>query len=138
MTIGLVSVMPHACRMRTPWRSKPSMSVRGTAEPPQIPPRSELRSPPCSSTCASSAPSTVGTPAISVARSASTKRASGSPCRNGPGSSSSAPVSAAAKGRPHALTWNIGTMASTRSRDESPTASAVQTVVECSETERCE
>ena len=60
------------------------------------------------------------------------------PAGTAPGSSSSAPVSAAAKGRPHALTWNIGTMASTRSRDESPTASAVQTVVECSETERCE
>jgi hypothetical protein len=124
--------------MRTPWRSKPSMSLRGTAEPPQIPPRSELRSPPCSSTWVSSAPSTVGTPAIRVARSASTKRASGSPCRKGPGSRSSAPVSAAPKGRPHALTWNIGTTARTRSRDDSPTASATQIAVECSDTERCE
>jgi hypothetical protein len=47
-------------------------------------------------------------------------------------------VSAAPNGSPQALTWNIGTIVSTRSADDSPIASAAQIIVECSETERCE
>jgi hypothetical protein len=47
---GLISVMPQACTMRTPWRLwKPSIRLRGTDDPPLNTMRSEERSTGCAS-----------------------------------------------------------------------------------------
>ncbi len=44
----------------------------------------------------------------------------------------------AAYGMPHAFAWNIGTIVSTRSRSESPSAVGVVATSECRYDERCE
>jgi hypothetical protein len=56
----------------------------------------------------------------------------------GPGSTSRAPEVAAAYGRPHALTWNIGTTGMTESSALSPSPSAWLAPIECRTVERCE
>ena len=57
----------------------------------------------------------VGTPEVTVVRSAAMNAVRCSGCRNGPGICSVAPDRNAAYGMPHALAWNIGTMAIARS-----------------------
>ena len=55
---GLVSVMPHACMIRTPWRSsKPRISDSGTAAPPQIDARAGWRGPACARPRSAAGPS---------------------------------------------------------------------------------
>ncbi len=80
----------------------------------------------------------VGTQPITVGRSRSIARASGSACMKRSGITRSAPHSAAANGSPQALTWNIGTTTSTRSRRERPRLSAISEAVACRQIERCE
>jgi hypothetical protein len=81
---------------------------------------------------------TVGTPAEQVTFSASIRRASGSPCRKRSGITSDAPVSPAPYGIPHAFTWNIGTIGSTRSLKRRPSASGELCPNACRIVERCE
>ena len=66
----------------------------------------------------------VGTPAARVQRSLSISWQMAAGERSRPGSTSDAPTSADACGRPHELAWNIGTMAQTVSRELSACASA--------------
>ena len=73
-----------------------------------------------------------------MGRSETISWASGSDCRYLFGRIRSAPAIAAANGSPQALTWNIGTTASTRSRELSRFASGPITTVECIAVERCE
>ena len=46
------------------------------------------------------------------------------------------PASSPAYGRPHALTWNIGTTGMSTSRSERPSPSAVSVISECSSVDR--
>ncbi|MDT4846153.1 hypothetical protein FQZ97_801680 [compost metagenome] len=55
-----------------------------------------------------------------------------------PGNTSLAPTSGTEYGRPHALTWNIGTTGRITSRAEQPSASGSADAYECSTVERCE
>ena len=52
-------------------------------------------------------------------------------CRNGPGICKVAPDRKAANGMPHALAWNIGTMASARSASVMPSIDAAITAIAC-------
>ena len=134
---GLVSVMPHAWMMRTPCcRSKRSIRLRGTAEPPQTMSRSEERSIGFVSAKRPTSFQMVGTAPATVARSSAIRRQSGSGWRNRPGISRSAPVSHPAYGSPQALAWNIGTMRSTRSYCVRPKTDAMQTLREWRTVER--
>ncbi len=94
--------------------------------------------PGASSRRSSSASHTVGTPAVNVTRSpvSSSSRLSGS--RNLPGSTSPAPVMGHANGRPHALTWNIGTTGSTVSASRIAKLSAIARPMACSTSDRWE
>ena len=80
----------------------------------------------------------MGTPPLKVTRSAwqSSSSAAGSRC--GPGKTSPAPVSAAVKGSPQALAWNIGTTASTMSAARIAKLSAMAVAMEWSTSARCE
>ena len=106
--------MPHAWTIGTPKRSsKPRMSDSGTAEPPQTISFSEDRSGfgsrrimPCQ---------IVGTPAVNVTCSDAMSSARSAGVIRGPGMTSRAPVFVEMYGRPHALTWNIGTTGITES-----------------------
>ena len=138
---GLVSVMPQAWTIRTPWRSsKPRISDSGTAAPPQIIVRSARE---------------VGLVLVGVAQHVEPDRrharprtspartrsacASGSACRKRPGITRSAPHERAAYGKPQAFTWNIGTTGSTRSRGRDPDRRRPCTVArQCRMFERCE
>ena len=73
----------------------------------------------------------VGTPEVTVVRSVAMNAVRCSGCRNGPGMCSVAPDRNAAYGRPHALAWNIGTMASARSASVMPCTDAAMTAVAC-------
>ena len=116
---GLVSVIPQPWTMVMPKRDwKPSMRARGTAEPPPVTSRSEERS-----TSAPGAAATrrrsfqmVGTPHERVGRRSAMIRARCSPWTYCWGRWRSAPVIHAEYGVPQALAWNMGTMASRRSR----------------------
>src|SRR5215217_7126621 len=61
---------------------------------------------------------TVGTPAVSVTSSCSRSSRRLAASRFGPGIISLAPTRTEAKGRPQALTWNMGTTGSTQSASE--------------------
>ena len=80
----------------------------------------------------------VGTAPENVTRSASIIVVSGSAWRKRPGITSDAPQRNAAYGMPHAFAWNIGTIASTRSRSDRPSAVGVVATSECRNDERCE
>ncbi len=80
----------------------------------------------------------VGTAPENVGRNSFVMRMSGSACRYRSGMSNDAPQRNAAYGKPHALAWNIGTMASTRSRSDSPSPFGVVATSECRNAERCE
>ncbi len=73
----------------------------------------------------------VGTAPARVGRSAAIIAAIGAACRNRSGMISDAPDMNAAYGRPHAIAWNIGTMASSRSVGPRPNASGMHTCIEC-------
>ena len=73
----------------------------------------------------------VGTPEVTVDRSAAMKAVRCSGCRNGPGMCSVAPDRNAAYGSPQALAWNIGTMASARSASVMPLTPAAMTAIAC-------
>ena len=80
----------------------------------------------------------VGTAPENVTRSDAIIVVSGSACRKRPGITTDAPQMNAAYGMPHAFAWNIGTIVSTRSRSESPSAVGVVATSECRYDERCE
>ena len=85
--------MPHACVMRTPWRSSNAfISASGTAEPPQITIRRLDRSGLCSSAQRSRSSQIVGTAPASVTRSPSISFAIGSACRKRLGMTRLAPA----------------------------------------------
>jgi len=73
----------------------------------------------------------VGTPEVTVVRSVAMNLVRCSGCRNGPGICRVAPDRNAAYGRPHALAWNIGTMASARSASVMPCTLAAITAIAC-------
>ena len=73
----------------------------------------------------------VGTPEVTVVRSVAMKAVRCSGCRNGPGICSVAPDRNAAYGMPHALAWNIGTMAIARSASVMPSTEAAITAIAC-------
>ena len=73
----------------------------------------------------------VGTAAACVGRSALDHLGERGGCRNRSGSSRLTPVMNAACGRPHALTWNIGTTGSVVSRSGQRQRSAMLTCIEC-------
>jgi len=73
----------------------------------------------------------VGTPEVTVVRSAAMNLVRRSGCRNGPGICSVAPDRKAANGMPHALAWNIGTIASARSASVLPWIEAAITAIAC-------
>ena len=134
---GLVSVMPHACTMCMPWRSsKAFMSEGGHAEPPTSTMRKLLRSIGFLSTNCRSPVQIVGTAPAKVGFSLVMMRAMPSGWRNLSGSTRAAPTSMHAHGKPHAQTWNMGTTASTRSREPTPVASPRQSCIECNIAER--
>jgi hypothetical protein len=58
--------------------------------------------------------------------------------RWGPGIMSFAPTSTEAKGRPQALTWNMGTTGRTQSRSESANVLPIATIMEWRTVERWE
>ena len=79
----------------------------------------------------------VGTPAATVTRSSSIRRASGSAWRKRLGMTMSAPTNSEACGSPHALAWNIGTTGITRSALQMPIESVRHWPSACSTLERC-
>src|SRR5881392_1133952 len=91
---------------------------------------------PFASTWPSSPCHTVGTPAESVTRSFSNSSYSDLPSRPGPGKTSFDPIMQAAYGRPHALTWNIGTTGRITSVAEQLSASGKAIAKVCSIVER--
>src|SRR5680860_990414 len=101
--IGLVSVIPQACRIGKPvFSRKPSDRDFGTAEPPQgIARRLDTSWP-------SRAPSTpiqmVGTPAATVTLCLAMSSTSGSGVMLGPGNTNEEPANTPEKGSPQALT----------------------------------
>ena len=80
----------------------------------------------------------VGTAPENVTASALIMSVSGSACRNRFGITTDAPQMNEAYGMPHAFAWNIGTIVSTRSRSESPSAVGVVATSECRYDDRCE
>src|SRR4051812_13318292 len=80
----------------------------------------------------------VGTAPENVTRSSFTIRVSGSAWRNLPGMIKLAPHMNPAYGMPQQFAWNIGTMASTRSRSPRPSAFVVVDAIECRNDDRCE
>ena len=136
---GLISVIPHACSMYTPWRSsKACISDSGTAEPPHVTLRSVEKSTSFSSAWRSTSMNTVGTPPAMVTFSCSISPHSGSACRKRPGMIRSAPTRPAWCARPHALAWNMGTIGRIRSAELAPIDSAMPAPMACSTVERCE
>jgi hypothetical protein len=73
----------------------------------------------------------VGTPDVTVVRSEAMNLVRCSGWRNGPGMCSVAPDRKAAYGMPHALAWNIGTMARARSASVMPWTDAAITAIAC-------
>ncbi len=135
--IGLVSVIPHACRIGIPIFSRnPSDRTLGTAEPPQGMARNEVTSRPSSS--GSTPIQMVGTPAATVTRSDSIRPASVGAERSAPGMTRLAPQATAAWARPHALAWNMGTTGRMVSLSIAPRLSACMAPIVCNQVERWE
>src|SRR5581483_3501863 len=111
--------MPQARRHATPYSSWKALIIAGGhAEPPtttvlSVPKRSLF-----SFMYASSPSHTVGTPADAVTFSPSNSSYRLLPSSAAPGNTSFAPFSVPKYGMPQALTWNIGTTASTVEREE--------------------
>ena len=132
VAIGEVSVIPHNCRICTPWRcSKVCISDTGTADPPQATSRSDEISCPGSRSrkCITSF-QIVGTAPATVGRWVSMRCTIDLASMNRSGSTRSAPAIRAAYGIPHALAWNIGTIARALSAKLSPMPLPLQTAVE--------
>src|SRR5262249_3029655 len=129
--------MPHACSTWTPYFSWNSLIIAGGQADPPITVRlivekrrlfvSVYASNPCH---------TVGTPAETVTFSASSNSYKDLPPSAAPCIISFAPPIGAAYGRPHALTWNIGTTGSNESRAERFSASGSAIAKLCSSVER--
>ena len=133
--IGLVSVMPQACKMGRPVCSRyPSLNALGTAEPPHGIARNAEVSLPFNS--GNTAIQIVGTPAATVTFSSTIKLAIALPERSGPGITKLAPDATAACARPHALAWNIGTTGKMMSLSRAPSESAVIAPNVCKYVER--
>src|SRR5262249_32476779 len=123
---GDVSGMPPACTMRPPERcSHAPINDPGTAEPPQKIMRNDDRAISFVSPYRRMSLQIVGTAPLNVTRSSATMRVSGSACMHDDGITSDAPHKNEAYGIPHAFAWNIGTIISTRSRSERPSAFGV-------------
>ena len=108
---GVISVMPQAWMVRTPWRSKPRIIASLAADPPTAVRNrgsNDQRSASASSACKIPF-QIVGTPAANVTRSLSQRSSRLTGSRWGPGMTMRAPAATAPKGSPQALAWNIGT-----------------------------
>ena len=93
--MGLVSVMPHACKIASPVCSRyASLNAFGTAEPPHGIARNEEVSLPFNS--GKTAIQIVGTPAATVTFSSTIKLAIALPDKSGPGITKLAPDATAA------------------------------------------
>ena len=122
--MGLVSVIPHACKIGRPVCSRyASLKAFGTAEPPQGMARNDEVSRPLSS--GRTPIQIVGTPAATVTFSSTMSCAMALPERSGPGITNDAPEATAACARPHALAWNIGTTGKITSLSRAPKLSTV-------------
>src|SRR3569623_1798237 len=123
---GDISVMPQACTTSMPYCLRSVFIIAGgQAEPPITVRRKRENFRLFCATWLSKPIHTVGTPAENVTCSCSNSSYTDLPSSAGPGSTSLAPVSGAEYGKPHALTWNIGTTGSTTSREEMPIASGI-------------
>ena len=80
----------------------------------------------------------VGTPAVTVTCSDSSRSSRAAGARSGPGITSDAPAIIAACPRPQALAWNIGTTGRILSDSDSENTADVSVANECSQVERCE
>src|SRR3954462_10440948 len=116
--------------MGTPTTSKqPSISARGTAEPPHITSLSDDRS--ADLPLFNRSVNTVGTAPVKVGRVSSMIRLNGGACRNCCGKTRSAPTIHAAYGVPQALAWNIGTITNIRSLSARAMLAVDVTINEC-------
>ena len=133
---GEVSVMPQPCSTSTPMARNARIIEGGTAEPPIMVRRSELKRSPLPCIWLSNASHTVGTPAAMVTCSASMSSYTDLPSSAGPGNTIFIPASGAPYGRPQPFTWNIGTTGSTAPSEVSACASGSAAVMACSKVER--
>ena len=133
VAIGEVSVMPHSCRICTPWRcSKVCIRDNGTADPPQATKRSDEMSWPGSpSRKFITSFQIVGTAPATVGRWVSIRFTRDLASMNRSGSTMSAPAISAAYGSPQALAWNIGTIGKALSEKLRPMPLPPQTAIEC-------
>ena len=111
--------------------SKACMSDGGQAEPPITTSPIDETSARLASRWASRSVKMVGTAPANVGRSASIIAAIGAACRNRSVITIEAPTMKLAYGRPQAIAWNIGTIASTREPGPSENVSADSTCREC-------
>ena len=134
---GLISVMPQAWSTWTPYFCSNSLIIAGgQADPPITVRFIDENLSLFASVCASRPCHTVGTPAEHVTCSASNSSYSDLPSRCGPGNTILQPTIAPTYGRPHALTWNIGTTGRMTSRAETFSASGRAAASVCSTVER--
>ena len=128
--IGLVSVIPQACKIGLPVCSRyASLSAFGTAEPPHGITRMCDVSRPFNS--GRTAIQMVGTPAGTVTFSSMMRLATAGPDRSGPGITNVAPLATPACARPHELAWNIGTTGNNTSDSLTPIESAIMQPMVC-------
>ena len=80
----------------------------------------------------------VGTAAVQVTRNSSSNWKIEAPSIFMPGMTSAAPFIGAVSASPQQLAWNIGTTGMMTSRDDTPMASPMLAIIECSTFERCE
>src|SRR5512139_723973 len=134
---GLISVMPQAWSTWTPYFCSKSLIIAGGQAEPPITVRFMVENfRPLASVWASRPCHTVGTPAEQVTFSASKSSYSDLPSRCAPGNTILQPTIAPTYGRPHALTWNMGTTGRTTSRAETLSASGSAAASVCSTVER--
>ena len=129
--------MPQACVIRMPTsRSNALWRAGGTADPPQMMQRSRPSRPRACFMGSSMACQIVGTPAAKVTPRSTRSDVRTSGVMKRPGMTTSVPAMNAAYGNPHALAWNMGTMAITTSLSRTPKASAMHRAIECRTFER--
>ncbi len=135
---GDISVIPQAWIARKPSASRSSISECGIALPPITIRFSSGSVLFCARSMSRTASHTVGTPAESVTRSCSHSSITPAGSSRSIGMMKSAPTIIERNGVPQALTWNIGTIGSTRSRSQIAIASASPVASACRYVERCE
>ena len=124
--IGDISVIPQAWIASIPIALRSSMSECGIAEPPMMIFLSSGSVLLCACSMSRTPIQTVGTPAEKVTRSLSHSSITPAGSSRSIGMMKSAPTIRHMNGVPQALTWNIGTIGSMRSRSVMLSASAAR------------